>query len=191
MLLDRESPHNTAVHTSQADVKYGARFWRSLLLKIAGGVAFAVAAQPLNTNLSCSDKALLTGSSGFSGSLAVAGLPWGISSMPPAETPSAESITYSNDGTRCSLIGYKAAEVSLPRSKLDQRGRDMWFGIFFWGGLLFAVGIITLLGAMVIMAVLGAREHRGKTLIEILKTWFQGHCTGKRCQLQMLAQCKY
>lgn len=78
-----------------------------------------MAALPLNRNLSCSDKVLLTGSSGFSSSLAVPGLPWGISSMPPTETPSAtQPIPYSNDATHCCLIGRKVTEVSSPRSSV-------------------------------------------------------------------------
>ncbi|KAK2922024.1 hypothetical protein Q8A73_001509 [Channa argus] len=78
----------------------------------------------LKRNLSCSDKVRLTSSSGFSSNLAVPGLPWGISSMPPIETPRAtQPILYSNDGTHCCLIGCKEAEVSLPRSKIEQRRR--------------------------------------------------------------------
>lgn len=64
-------------------------FWRCLLLHIAGGEGSTMAALLLNRNISCSDKVQLTGSSGFSSILAVPGPPWGISSMPPIETPSA------------------------------------------------------------------------------------------------------
>ncbi|KAK2824133.1 hypothetical protein Q5P01_021308 [Channa striata] len=72
----------------------------------------AVESLALKRNLSCSDKVQLTSSSGFSSNLAVPGLPWGISSMPPIETPSAtQPILYSNDGTRCCLIGCKEAEA--------------------------------------------------------------------------------
>ena len=53
--------------------------------------------------------------------------------------------------------------MSLPRSKIEQRGRGMGFG----GGVMLGVGIIRLLGTMVIMAVLRARKHRESTLIEI------------------------
>lgn len=64
-------------------------------------VGSAMTALPLYTNLSCSDKALLTGGPGFSSSLAVPGVPWGISSMPPIETPSVtQPILYSNDGAQ-------------------------------------------------------------------------------------------
>lgn len=57
------------------------------------------------------------------------GLPWGISSMPPIETPSAtQPIPYSNDGSHCSLIGCDGAEVSSPRSKIEQRGHGIGFG---------------------------------------------------------------
>lgn len=85
-----------------------------------------MAALPFNRNLSCSDKVLLTGSSGFSSSLTVLRLPWGISSMSPIETPSTtKPIPNSNEGSRRCLIGCTEAEVY--RSSIKQRGRGMGY----------------------------------------------------------------
>ena len=144
----------------------GLLFWMSELLYIAGGVSSTMAALPLNRNLSCSDKVLLTGSSGFNSSLAVPGLPWGISSMRPIGTPSAtQPIPYSNDATHCSLIGCKGGWVEL--AKVQDWAAWVRYRVWREGGALLGVGIIRLLGAMVIMAMLRARELRESTLIEI------------------------
>lgn len=142
------------------------RSYFSLLPFTAGVVCSTMAVLPLNRNLSCLDKVPLTGSSGFSSSRAVPGLPWGISSMPPIETPRAtQPIPYSNDATHCALIGCKEAEVSF--AKVQDRAAWAQCGVLRWGWGALGVGIIRLLGAMVIMALLRAREHRESTLIEI------------------------
>lgn len=63
-------------------------------------------------------------SSGFSSSLAVPALPWGVSSMPHSQPPNATPpIQFlNNDCTPPSLIGSGEAEVSSPRSAIEQRG---------------------------------------------------------------------
>ncbi|CAJ1067773.1 Netrin receptor UNC5B-b%2C partial [Xyrichtys novacula] len=97
------------------------------------------AASPPNRNLSCSDKVPLTGGSGFSSRRAAPGLPWGISSMPPVETPSdAQPIPYSNDATHCALIGCEEAEVSS--AKVQDRAAWALCGVWrvAGGGVMWA-----------------------------------------------------
>lgn len=62
--------------------------------------------------------------SGFSSSLAVPALPWGVSSMPHSQPPNATPpIQFlNNDWTHPSPIGSREAEVSSPRSAIEQRG---------------------------------------------------------------------